>query len=290
VDHVRRRAPALAVVAVTVAAVSLLGAPRADAAGPLVVDASIDGRDLDSTSSSNPVRMDPREEIPLELEIRNDGDREESIRFIRLEGQALGLTFLTYDLGVRTTLDPGEETTVEAVLDFFDLEDQATGYLGASVRVYDDDRQLLGDESFVMDVRGETTSTLGLFAIAVLAIAILCVTVLVLNTVRRRLPPNRFVRGLQFAVAGAAIGVTLALGVSILRIAFADVEAWVPLVVLPTVIGFAVGYIAPGPLSQSIRDVREEDALQYVAEGAVARASGAHAAARTSGAHTPEDV
>ena len=253
---------------------------------PLELDAVLDGRDVATADSENPIPLDPREEIPLELTMRNNGDEAVTVRFVRLEGKALGLTFLTYDLGVRTRLDPGEETTLDTTLDFFDLERQATGYLGTSVRVYDPDRHLLGSEEFVVDVKGNSTSTLGLFAIAVLGVAIFSTFVLVMNTVRRRLPPNRFVRGVQFAIAGAAIGVTLSLGLSVLRIAFADVEAWVPLVFIPTVIGFVVGYVAPGPLSRSIRDVREEEALQVVAETAVARASGMYDPA-TSGTFTP---
>ncbi len=252
-------------------------APPVGAAQTLDVVATIDGRDLTEATSENPLAIDPNREIPLSVTIRNAGNQTERIRFVRLEGEALGLTFLTYDLGIRTQLRPGESTTVEAALDFFDLEDQATGYLGASLRVYDDDRRLLGEQRFVMDIEGKVTSTLGLFALAVLGIAGFSVTTLVLNTLRRRLPANRFVRGLQFGVAGSAIGVTLALGVSILRISFADVEQWVPLVFLPTVIAFGVGYVAPGPLSQSIRDVREEEALLAVAEAAVARATGSHA-------------
>jgi len=250
------------------------------------IDAVLAGRDVATANSDNPIPIEPREEIPLELTIRNTSDDTVSVRYVRLEGTALGLTFLTYDLGVRTTLDPGEQTTLDTTLDFFDLENQATGYLGTSLNVYDTDRHLLGSEEFVVDVRGNATSTLGLFAIVVLGVAIFSTTVLVLNTLRRRLPPNRFVRGVQFAIAGAAIGVTLSLGLSILRITFADVEAWVPLVFVPTVIGFLLGYIAPGPLSRSIREVREEEALQVAATTAVARASGIYDPA-TSGSYDP---
>lgn len=247
------------------------------------IDATIGGADVATADSADPIRIDPRDEIPLSLTIRNEGDHVEEVRYVRLEGKALGLTFLTYDLGVRATLKPGGQTTVDTSLDFFDLERQATGYLGTSLRVYNPERQLLAEQSFVVDVRGKATSTLGLFALVVVALAAFSVAVLIANTVRRRLPSNRFVRGLQFALAGSAIGLTLSLGVSILRVAFADVEAWVPLVFLPTVIGFALGYIAPGPLSRSIRDVREEDALQVVARVAVARASGIHDVASSGG-------
>jgi hypothetical protein len=277
VDEVRR---ALASV-VLFSSVLLLSVPPVGAAQSLDVEGTIDGRDLSGADSANPVAIDPAQETPIAITIRNAGDLTENIRYVRLEGRALGVTFLTYDLGIRASLRPGEETTIESTLDFFDLEDQATGYLGTSLRVYDDERRLLGEQVFVVDVRGKATSTMGLFALVVMAIAGFSCFVLLANTVRRRLPANRFVRGVQFAIAGGAIGVTLALGVSILRIGFADVEAWVPLVFMPTLIAFAVGYLAPGPLQQSIRDVQEEEALEVIAESAVARATGAHAPARS---------
>ena len=269
------------------AAIGLLpGRASAQSTETVELTATIAGRDVAEADSEHPIPLEPREEIPLELTILNNSDDTVSVRYVRLEGKALGLTFLTYDLGLRTTLAPGEQTTLDAKLDFFDLEKQATGYLGTSLAVYDEDRRLLGTEDFVVDVQGNATSTLGLFAIVVLGVAIFSTTVLVLNTLRRRLPPNRFVRGVQFAVAGAAIGVTLSLGLSVLRITFADVEAWVPLVFIPTVVAFIIGYLAPGPLSRSIREVREEEALQVVAEREVARASGIYDPA-TSGGFTP---
>jgi len=266
-----RRALALLLLAIT--AVVAAAAP-AGAAKTLDVEATIAGRDIAGADGDSPVELDPTKPVPISITLRNAGTRTEEVRFVRLEGQALGLTFLTYDLGIRTSLEPGEETTVSAELDFFDLDEQATGYLGTVLRVYDPERLLLGEQAFVLDVQGKTTSTLGLFAFAVLGIAGFSIVVLVLNTLRRRLAPNRFVRGLQFAVAGASVGVTLALGLSILRISFADAEEWVPLVFLPMAIAFGLGYLAPGPLSQSIRDVREEEALQALAESALRRRSG----------------
>ena len=264
----------------------LPGRAYAGPTDPVVLTATIADRDIADADSDNPIPLEPREAIPLELTILNNGDDPISVRYVRLEGKALGLTFLTYDLGLRTQLDPGEQTTLDTTLDFFDLEKQATGYLGTSLAVYDQDRRLLGSEDFVVDVKGNATSTLGLFAIVVLGVAIFSTTVLILNTIRRRLPSNRFVRGTQFAIAGASIGITLALGLSVLRITFADVGAWVPLALIPTVVGFLLGYIAPGPLSRSIRDVREQEALEAAAVTAVARASGIYDPA-TSGGYSP---
>jgi hypothetical protein len=273
----------LTLVSAALIAVVALATPAA-AAQTIDIEAEIAGRDTATADGKDPIELDPKQAVPITLTLRNVGSMTEEIRFVRLEGQALGLTFLTYDLGLQTTIEPGEETTFQVDLDFFDLDEQATGYLGASLRVYDGTRLLLGEQTFVLDVKGRTTSTLGLFAFAVLGIAGFSCAVLVVNTLRRRLASNRFVRGLQFAVAGSAVGVTLALGVSVLRIGFADVEDWLPLVFLPTVIAFGVGYLAPGPLSQSIRDVREAEALEALAESELRRRSGQLEAAPASSA------
>jgi hypothetical protein len=275
--------PVTAAAGPVVAVAGASGGAVVGGSGRVQIDGTIGGHDINAADSTNPIRIDPRNQIPIQVTIRNRGKDVVEIRYLRLEGKALGLTFLTYDLGVRTSLEPGEQTAVDTNLDFFDLESQATGYLGASLRAYDVDRHVLGAKSFVVDVRGNATSTLGLFALVIIGVAIFSCFVLIVNTVRRRLPSNRFVRGVQFAMAGSAIGVTLSLGVSILRVAFADVEAWVPIVALPTVIAFALGYVAPGPLSRSLREAREEEALQAAARVAVARASGIHDPASSGG-------
>ena len=193
---------------------------------------------------------------------------------MRLEGKALGLTFLTYDLGVRATLEPNDRTEVDTFLEFFDLESQATGYLGTSLRVYDSDGFVIGEQPFVVDVLGRTNSTLGGFALIVFGLAAFSTIVIIVNTIRRRLPANRFIRGMQFAMAGSAIGVTLSLSVSILRIGFAEVDDWVRIVSMPTAIAFVLGYLAPGPLQRSIRDYQAEEVLTAAAQVAVARSSG----------------
>jgi hypothetical protein len=291
VDPVRRALLAL-LVGLALALLPVHAAGAQDGDRGLEMEGELAGVDLATAGDDDPIPLDPTAPIPLRLTITNRGDDIEEIRHVRLEGKALGLTFLTYDLGIRATLSPGDQTSLTTALEFFDLERQATGYLGTSLRVYDPDGHLLAEQHFVVDVLGDATSTLGLFALVVTALAVFSASVLVFNTLRRRLPANRFVRGVQFAVTGATIGVTLSLGVSILRIAFAEVDAWVPVVLLPTVIAFGLGYLAPGPLQRSIRDYQAEEALQGAARAAVERVSGvneaavaARASGQRSGAH-----
>jgi hypothetical protein len=274
VDEVKRW---VAAALVAVAALLALAAPAgAQAGSDLTIAGSIDGRDIDTADSDDPIELDPEALIPIQVTIRNEGEQEERIRYVRLEGKALGLTFLTYDLGVRAVLGPQDRTEVDTVLDFFDLESQATGYLGTSIRVYDDEGFLIGEKKFVVDVLGRPSSTLGSFAVIVFALAVFSISVIVVNTIRRRLPSNRFVRACQFAMAGSALGITLSLGVSIMRIGFADVDDWVGIVLTPTAIAFAIGYLAPGPLQRSIKDYQAEEVLTAAAQVAVARSTGAN--------------
>ncbi len=151
VDSMIRRLVLLGLAVTVISAASA----HAMAVASVDIEARIAGRDVVEADSTDPIRIEPREEVPIEVTIRNSGDRTEEIRYVRIEGKALGLTFLTYDLGVRATLRPGTETTVETALDFFDLDSQATGYLGTSLAVYDQQRRLLGEQRFVIDVRGK---------------------------------------------------------------------------------------------------------------------------------------
>ena len=275
VERVRRAVPyvVLAVLLVLTVTQMAAGATQADDRG-LVITGTIDDHDIATADSDEPIPIDPKRRIPVDITIRNVGDQTEDIRYVRLEGKALGLTFLTYDLGVRATLQPNDRTEVVTFLEFFDLESQATGYLGTSLRVYDSDGFVIGERPFVVDVLGRTNSTLGGFAIIVFGLAAFSTAVIVVNTVRRRLPANRFIRAMQFAMAGSAIGVTLSISVSVLRIGFAEVEDWVRIVTTPTAIAFVLGYLAPGPLQRSIRDHQAEEALTAAAQVAVARSSG----------------
>ena len=205
----------------------------------LSITGTIDGHDIHKGGSDNPIKLDPKKLIPVDITIRNLGDQPESIRYVRLEGKALGLTFLTYDLGVKAVLQPKDRTNVQTKLDFFDLESQATGYLGTSVRVYDSDGFLIARTVRRRRAR-EAELHVGSFAVIVFGT----------GDLQRRgdhrehdpssAAANRFIRGAQFAMAGSTIGITLSFGVSILRIGFADVDEWVRIVLTPTGIAFAL--------------------------------------------------
>src|SRR5262249_55878544 len=232
-----------------VASLTILVLTSVATAAPLIqIRAELAGRVAHDRSGEEPIRLEPDHRIPLRVVVDNVGDEPATVRRLRLDGEALGLQFLTYDVSVDQRVPAGARRVIDVPINLYDLGAQATGYLPAAVRLYDGHNQELAEQRFVVDVRGSGTSTLGVFAVALLVLAVVSIGTLVYKLARRQLSRNRAMRGLQFMFAGAAVGLLLALGLPVLRITSIQPDAWIPLALGPMAIGFALGYLAPGPL------------------------------------------
>ncbi len=183
----RRFGPVRAIV-VLAASVGLLAGCAGEADRTLSLDASIDGRRIAEATPRNPIPLRPTRESVLLVQMRNESDRPIEVRRVRLEGDVLSIDFLTYDVRVRTPLEPGATRSLEVPLDFFDLERQATGYLRAHLRLYDADRRAVAEEELVLDVRGSLLSTMGVFALTLLVLTAVSGVRAVRDAKRRRLP------------------------------------------------------------------------------------------------------
>jgi hypothetical protein len=254
----------LTVIAIGVAIlVSACGADDPDAV--LDVDAAIDGVLIADSGPGDPQRIDPAIESVLSMTITNVSDETVEIGHVRLEGEMLGLTFLTYDTRLPLALEPGATRELAVPLDFFDLESQASGYLRSWVRLYADDadRTRLSSDEFVLDVRGDTLSTMSIFAILLLLVTALSLAHNLWALRRGTLPPNRFVRGLRLAVTGLGLGLLVSVVFSVLRIFPLPTTGWIPLTVLPVAIGFGIGYLLPGFVDDDVED-DDDDAENFV--------------------------
>lgn len=222
----------------------------------LEIDATIDGITLDDADATNPLPLSI-DESELNLSMVNTSDTPQAVRYLRLEGEMLGLTFLTYTTRLAVELAPGETRQVTVPLDFFDIDSQAHGYLRAKLALYAPglDRQVLATDDFAVDVRGSVTSTMALFAFLLFAATAASIALNVLGLARGTLPTNRFRRALRFAVSGLGVGMLFTVAFSVLRIFPLPSVAWWPLVIIPTAIGFAIGYSAP----DSGDDIDEEE-------------------------------
>ncbi len=274
------RALPIRLAATALAAAFLLGACGDDSSEVVSVEATIDGRALDTADASDPLPLST-EESELVLTMTNTSDTPQAVRYLRLEGEMVGLTFLTYTTRVGVELEPGEQRTVTVPLDFFDIDSQAHGFLRSKLALYAPgaDRELLGSDDFAVDVRGSVTSTMALFAALLLLTTLASLAINAKGLAQRTLPPNRFVRALRFGVSGLGVGLLLTVAFSVLRIFPLPSVAWWPLLLIPTAIAFAAGYVAPGAVDElddeELEDLRElDETLAAVAAAASEGADG----------------
>jgi hypothetical protein len=224
------------------ALIFVLGACSSGPKAALEVTGSIDGRPLAKATSGNPLALRPKKESVLALEMRNTTSKPIEVKRVRIEGDVLSITFLTYDVRVRTVIAPGETRALDVPLDFFDLDKQATGYVRAHLRLYDVQRRRISNDDFAIDIRGSIFSTMVFFALALLVLTLISTVRNVRDMKRRTLPANRFQRGLRFLIPGIGVGLLLSVGFSILRIFPLPAVGWIPLTLVPGAIAFAVGY------------------------------------------------
>lgn len=226
----------------------LTGCGASSDASSVDIEASIDELLIADATPSNPLPLDPREEATLTLIMTNTSGRSVDVHRVRVEGELLGLNFLTYDVRVRLTIEPGEVREVSIPLDFFELERQANGYLRSFVRVYDEGGERVGGRAFALDIRGDATSMMVLFSVGLFLITGVTAALNVRDLRRGQLPDQRFARGIRFLIPGLGLGLMLSIAFSVLRIFPLPATGWVPLTLIPALAGFAVGYaVVPGP-------------------------------------------
>jgi hypothetical protein len=225
----------------------------------LTFAATLDGQPLGLSSTGDPIVIDPDSSSTLALAIRNNTAEPITVRQVQLRGTAFGLTLLSYDVVVNATIASGDRTRVDVPVEFFDLGDQVTGLLPATIRLLDPDRDLLASRDFTVDVRGSATSLMAIFTIVVAIATGVSILLIWIAIGRRRLPRSRWQRGVRFALVGAGIGVTLTLFLALLLLVTPEGGVWIPLLVVPTVGAFLLGWFSPGPLADLEEETEIED-------------------------------
>jgi len=221
--------------------------------------AALDGQRLDLSSSGDPIVLDPDRVSTLALVMRNNTDQPLTVRQVQIRGKAFGLTLLAYDVTINAKIGAGERTKVDVPVEFVDLGQQAAGLLPATIRLIDPDRNQLASRDFTVDVRGSATSLMAVFTLVVAIATGASIVVIWVAIGRRRLPRNRWRRGLRFGLVGAGVGVTLTLFLALLLLVTPAGSVWIPLLLVPTVGAFLLGWFSPGPLGDDQDESEVED-------------------------------
>jgi len=239
-----------------VAALCVVAVPATAAAeDPIEIEALLDGRNVTGAGSSDPVVIDPATAQQMDLTLTNVSSEPVSVRRVRLEGAIAGLTVVAYDITTGLLIDGGATEELEIPVEFIGLEDQADGLLPGGLVLFDDDRDEVGHKDFVIDVKGDTTSVMGLFTIFVAIATAAGLALLAVRISRRTLIGNRFRRGVQFAAVGLGIGTTLLMGLAVLRFVAPSASVWVPLLLIPTAAMGVLGYLSPGRLDFELDEI-----------------------------------
>jgi hypothetical protein len=237
---------ALLAVAMMCAAV-VLSRPAGATSGPVVLSATVNGTDVASSSATHPVRLRPAEPATVNLTVRNDGVNAVAVHRVELSGRVLGLTYFSFSTSVDLSVAAGATETLNYSLDLAGLGGQATGLMGGSVVLFDDQSHRIARSAVVTDVRGSIFSVYGVFGFTLVLLTILALLDVALSIARHRMPVNRWRRGLRTATPGIGIGLVLVFTLSALRV-------WVPNAgrSLLCAGGFAaafflIGYLTPTP-------------------------------------------
>lgn len=229
-------------------AVAFCGMPSANASGgPLTAEVSINGRDVATASTGDPIRLSPNESVDVVVEMTNTGTTAVAVNQIELNGQVLGLNFFNYATTVTATVPAGSSQTLDYRLNMTGLSGQATGLIGTHLVIKDASGNTLLSMPTVTDVQGSLFSVYGLFGIALVALTALSLVDAAVGLARRRLSANRWQRGVRLLTPGVGIGLVIGFSASVLRLWVPDTGLWIVVAGLTAVLFFAIGYFSPTP-------------------------------------------
>ncbi|RPI04125.1 MAG: hypothetical protein EHM63_10295 [Actinobacteria bacterium] len=244
----------LALTAIVVAVISSLGfASVASAEDSVTFVMTIDGKDVSDSSGSDPIEIDG--EVPLEVTIDNISDETVTVQAIRLVGRSIGATVFSSEIAIGAQIDPDESESRTIELDLRGITDQANGLFEGEVQMLDPDRNVMASQDVVWDVKGSMTSLFGLFAVMLLVVTIILTAFSFRDLATGRLSKNRWWRGVRFALVGLAIGVTILVWLSVLRLVAPTAVVAYPLLLVLGIAGFVLGSFSPDPT----RGLEDED-------------------------------
>lgn len=236
----------------------------AEAAGSGVsFTASVNGQPVVTSSDAHPAQIYPARFANVQITVTNNGTSTVNISSVRLEGEVLDLPIFSYDTAVELVVPPGANRSLGFPISMSGVGSQATGLVVGTISLFGSNG-LLASQPLVTKVHGSLDSLYGLFGLVVLVLTASSLAMALLAMARHTLSQNRWLRGMRFFIPGFGIGLVLTFTLSAFGVFTAGPGHWLPLLIITSVSGFAVGYLTPAPDEEEFDDYDDDVLLAQI--------------------------
>ena len=246
----------------TLSAVGLASA--AGAAGAVSLSATVNGQPAATSSDARPAQLNPVKQAEVVIKVTNEGDQTINVSTVRFQGDVLSLPLFSYDTAVSLSVPPGRTKSLTFPLVLTGIGNQATGLVGASITILGPSGATLASQSLVTIIHGSVRSIYGLFGLVVLLLTISSLALALLALARHTLSPNRWARAVRFFIPGFGVGLILTFTMSVFRVFVPTQGHWVPLLVVPSIVGLALGFLTPAPNEEEYDDYDDDVLLARI--------------------------
>ena len=242
-----------------------LGVPIAGAAvSGVSFRAVVNGQSAASSSDAHPAQLYPTSLAEVTLTVSNSGDATARISTVRFEGQVLDLPLFSYDTAVVLVVPPGQTKSLTFPIVLTGVGSQATGLVGATITLLGPTGAAVASQTIVTNVHGSLRSIYGLFGLVVLLLTVSSLVLALLALARHTLSQNRWARGMRFLIPGFGVGLVLTFTLAVFHVFTPSAGHWLPLLVVPCVVGLALGFLTPAPNEEEYDDYDEDVLLAQI--------------------------
>jgi len=230
----------------------------------VVFSAVVNGQPAAQSSDAHPAQLYPTRSADVRITASNHSGSTLHIATVRFEGQVLDLPLFSYDTAVDLVVPPGGTKSLTFPLVLTGVGSQATGLLVASVTLLGPNGASIASQSLVTNVHGSLSSLYGIFGLVVLVLTVSSLALAFLAMARHTLPQNRWLRGLRFLAPGFGIGLVLTFTLSAFHVFTPGPGHWLPLLIVPSATGLALGFLTPAPEEEEYDDYDENVLLAQI--------------------------
>jgi hypothetical protein len=226
--------------------------------------AAMNGQPAASSSDAHPAQLYSNALAKLHLTVTNHGGSAVHISTVRFEGDVLDLPLFSFDTGVNLVVPPHRTESLSFPVVLTGVGSQATGLIVASITLISENGAGLASQSLVTNVHGSLSSIYGLFGLAVLILTVLSLVLGLLGMARHTLPQNRWMRAVRFLIPGFGVGLVLTFTMSAFHVFTPGPGHWLPLLIVPSAVGLALGFLTPAPVEEEFDDYDDDVLLAQI--------------------------